>query len=113
MFSLIAESSNGCRICGSALGKPSLSADSVGQRAAKDLIEDINNGGAVDRYTQDQVFTVLNIFILNRNQFTVNHIYGAFLWKVVDKDGSDNITHKDCHLFRRTVNRSMSSTDFH
>jgi RNA 3'-terminal phosphate cyclase (ATP) len=42
---------------GSALGKRGVSAEAVGETAAKDLIEDIRSGGAVDRYTQDQVFS--------------------------------------------------------
>jgi len=52
---LIAESSNGCRVCGSALGKQSVSTESVGESAAKDLIEDMSCGAVVDRYLQDQL----------------------------------------------------------
>ncbi|CAG2183110.1 unnamed protein product, partial [Oppiella nova] len=57
---LIAESSNGCRVCGSALGKQSVSTESVGESAAKDLIEDMSCGAVVDRYLQDQVIIHCN-----------------------------------------------------
>ncbi|CAG2114504.1 unnamed protein product [Medioppia subpectinata] len=52
---LIAESSTGCRVCGSALGKQSISTEAVGESAAKDLIEDLSHGSTVDRYLQDQL----------------------------------------------------------
>ena len=50
---------------GSALGKRSLSAEEVGQTAAKELIEDLSCGGAVDRYIQDQVSQRPKTFNLN------------------------------------------------
>ncbi|XP_054161700.1 RNA 3'-terminal phosphate cyclase-like [Oppia nitens] len=52
---LVAESSTGLRMGGSALGRQSVSAEAVGQSAAKELIEDMNYGATVDRYLQDQL----------------------------------------------------------
>ena len=47
-------------MCGSALGKQSVSTESVGESAAKDLIEDMSYGAVVDRYLQDQVIIDCN-----------------------------------------------------
>lgn len=52
---LVAETSTGCRLAGSALGKKGVRANIVGQNAAEILIRNIEHGGCVDEYLQDQL----------------------------------------------------------
>jgi RNA 3'-terminal phosphate cyclase len=54
-FSLVAETSTGCLLGGSALGKRDLKAEQVGQKAADELLQSINTEACVDSYSQDQV----------------------------------------------------------
>lgn len=53
--SLVAETSTGCILGGSALGKRNESAEQTGSRAAEDLLVAIKEGACVDKYTQDQL----------------------------------------------------------
>lgn len=58
-YSIFAETSTGCVIGGTALGKRGVPAEDVGRAAADQLIESINNNACVDQYTQDQVSHIL------------------------------------------------------
>jgi hypothetical protein len=58
--SLVAETSTGCILGGSALGRRQLKAEQVGERAAGELLQSINTGACVDSYFQDQV--ILHFF---------------------------------------------------
>jgi RNA 3'-terminal phosphate cyclase len=44
---------------GSALGSPRLAAEAVGKRAAEELVEALEAGGAVDKYIQVMVVVVM------------------------------------------------------
>jgi len=52
---VVARTSTGCVLGGSALGAPRLAAEQVGRRAAEELLEALEAGGAVDKYIQDQM----------------------------------------------------------
>lgn len=52
---IVAETSTGCLLAGSALGKRGVSADKVGIDAAEMLLANLRHGGAVDEYLQDQL----------------------------------------------------------
>ncbi|XP_013407646.1 RNA 3'-terminal phosphate cyclase [Lingula anatina] len=52
---LVAETSTGCRLAGSALGQKGLPAQDVGESAATMLLTSLEHGGCVDEYLQDQL----------------------------------------------------------
>lgn len=52
---VVAETSTGCLLAGSALGKRGVNADKVGIDAAEMLLANLRHGGAVDEYLQDQL----------------------------------------------------------
>nr|KAF6397891.1 RNA 3'-terminal phosphate cyclase [Rousettus aegyptiacus] len=52
---IIAETSTGCLLAGSSLGKRGVNADKVGIEAAEMLLANLRHGGAVDEYLQDQL----------------------------------------------------------
>ncbi|XP_070563804.1 RNA 3'-terminal phosphate cyclase-like isoform X2 [Ptychodera flava] len=52
---VVAETSTGCLLAGSALGKKGVPAQQVGQDAADMLIRNLQYGGCVDEYLQDQL----------------------------------------------------------
>ncbi|XP_013790831.1 RNA 3'-terminal phosphate cyclase-like isoform X1 [Limulus polyphemus] len=52
---IMAETSTGCLLGGSALGRKGESAEKVGEAAAKELLDDLNCGGCVDHHLQDQL----------------------------------------------------------
>ncbi|XP_076326599.1 RNA 3'-terminal phosphate cyclase-like [Tachypleus tridentatus] len=52
---IMAETSTGCLLGGSALGRKGESAEKVGEAAAKELLDDITSGGCVDHHLQDQL----------------------------------------------------------
>jgi len=52
---LVAKTSTGCVLGGSALGAPRVSAEKTGAKAAEELLEAIECGGCVDKYIQDQM----------------------------------------------------------
>lgn len=52
---IVAETSTGCILAGSALGKRGVSADRVGLEAAEMLLMNLRHGGCVDQYLQDQI----------------------------------------------------------
>ncbi|XP_069794106.1 RNA 3'-terminal phosphate cyclase [Narcine bancroftii] len=52
---IFAETSTGCVLAGSALGKRGVSADRVGSEAAEMLLINLRHGGCVDQYLQDQI----------------------------------------------------------
>jgi len=52
---VIAKSSTGCILCGSAIGEKGKKAEDVGIEAAKSLAKDIEHGACIDEYLQDQV----------------------------------------------------------
>lgn len=54
-FSIAAETTTGCILAASALGKRNVSAHDVGIQAAEDLLEDLSYRSCVDRHLQDQV----------------------------------------------------------
>lgn len=51
---ITATTSTNCLLGGSSLGKRSITSESVGETAAKDLIDDYNSSACVDRHVQDQ-----------------------------------------------------------
>ncbi|XP_077981104.1 RNA 3'-terminal phosphate cyclase-like [Glandiceps talaboti] len=52
---VVAETSTGCRLAGTALGKRGVPAQQVGQDAADMLVRNLQHGGCVDEYLQDQL----------------------------------------------------------
>jgi len=52
---LVAKTSTGCILGGSALGGARVSPEETGQRAAEELLEAVECGGCVDKYIQDQM----------------------------------------------------------
>lgn len=52
---IMAETSTGCLLGGSALGRKGERAEKVGEVAAKELLDDITSGGCVDHHLQDQL----------------------------------------------------------
>ncbi|KAJ7332448.1 hypothetical protein JRQ81_014628 [Phrynocephalus forsythii] len=52
---IVAETSTGCLLAGSSLGKRGKNADKVGIEAAEMLLANLRHGGAVDDYLQDQL----------------------------------------------------------
>ncbi|XP_071484413.1 RNA 3'-terminal phosphate cyclase-like [Diadema antillarum] len=52
---LVAETTTGCRIAGSSLGKRGKQAEDVGREAAEELLKNLKHGGCVDEYLQDQL----------------------------------------------------------
>jgi len=52
---LVGETDTGCLFGSSSIGAKGAQAEKVGEQAAKELIEDIGSGGAVDRHMQDQL----------------------------------------------------------
>lgn len=55
MIRLIAKTDTGCTFCASAIGSKKMTAEQVGSEAAEILIRNINGGGCVDEYMQDQL----------------------------------------------------------
>lgn len=56
---LVAETTTGCYLGGSALGKKGKQAEHVGQEAAEELVNNLYHGGCVDDYIQDQVILLM------------------------------------------------------
>jgi len=52
---LVAKTSTGCVLGGSALGSPRVSTEETGRKAASELLEAVESGGCVDKYIQDQM----------------------------------------------------------
>lgn len=52
---VVAETSTGCRLAGSSLGKRGKQAEDVGREAADELLKNLQHGGCVDEYLQDQL----------------------------------------------------------
>jgi len=52
---LVAKTSTGCILGGSALGGPKISPEETGIKAAEELLEAVECGGCVDKYIQDQM----------------------------------------------------------
>eukprot|EP00092_Neocalanus_flemingeri_P019123 GFUD01020714.1.p1 GENE.GFUD01020714.1~~GFUD01020714.1.p1 ORF type:complete len:405 (+),score=120.76 GFUD01020714.1:115-1329(+) len=52
---LVAKTSTGCILGGSALGAPRISPEETGMKAAEELLEAVECGGCVDKYIQDQM----------------------------------------------------------
>jgi RNA 3'-terminal phosphate cyclase (ATP) len=50
-----AETTTGCLLAASALGKRGVSAEDVGTQATEDLLNDLSCQACVDRHLQDQV----------------------------------------------------------
>ncbi|CAI9736737.1 3' [Octopus vulgaris] len=56
---LVAETTTGCLLAGSGLGKRGRSAEDVGYQAASSLLDNIFHGGCVDDYLQDQLIILM------------------------------------------------------
>ena len=56
---LWAETDNGCLIGGSAVSTREKKPDTVGEEAAKELVRNLDHGGCVDEYLQDQMIIFL------------------------------------------------------
>ncbi|XP_065837017.1 RNA 3'-terminal phosphate cyclase-like [Oscarella lobularis] len=52
---LVGETSSGCLLAGSGLGEKGVRAEEVGREAADSLISNLDSGGCVDEYLQDQL----------------------------------------------------------
>lgn len=52
---LVATTTTGCVVGGSALGSPRVQAEETGRRAAEELLESVECGGCVDKFIQDQM----------------------------------------------------------
>jgi RNA 3'-terminal phosphate cyclase (ATP) len=50
-----AETSTGCRLGADCAGAPRRSAEAIGRRVARDLLEDLGSGASVDRHLADQL----------------------------------------------------------
>ncbi len=55
MYRVGAETTTGCILAASALGKRGISAHDVGTQATEDLLNDLSYQACVDRHLQDQV----------------------------------------------------------
>jgi len=60
-INIIAETSTGCLLGGSALGKRELKAEEVGRKAADELLQSINTRACVDSYAQDQMILLMAV----------------------------------------------------
>jgi len=58
---LVARTSTGCVLGGSALGSPRVSAEVTGRKAAEELLEAVEAGGCVDKYIQDQMIIFMSL----------------------------------------------------
>lgn len=56
---LIAETSTGCLLAGSGLGSRDVKAEDVGRQAAEELLHNLDHGGCVDDYMQDQLIIMM------------------------------------------------------
>lgn len=56
---MVAETSTGCVLGGSALGKRDERLEDTGKRAAEELLNAIKGGACVDKHTQDQVIVFM------------------------------------------------------
>lgn len=54
-FALFAEFSGECRLGADGIGAPRRRAEGIGQRVARQLLDEIGAGGSVDRFTTDQL----------------------------------------------------------
>jgi len=52
---IVAKTSTGCILGGSALGSPKVSPQDTGRKCAEELLEAVECGGCVDKYVQDQL----------------------------------------------------------
>jgi len=52
---LVAKTSTGCILGGSALGSPKVTPWDTGKKCAEELLEAVESGGCVDKYVQDQM----------------------------------------------------------
>lgn len=55
MYRVGAETTTGCLLAASALGKRGVPAESVGTQATEDLLHDLSYQACVDQHLQDQV----------------------------------------------------------
>jgi RNA 3'-terminal phosphate cyclase (ATP) len=58
---LMAETTTGCRLAGSGLGSRDVTPEQVGTQAAEELIRNIEHGGCVDEYLQDQLIIFMTL----------------------------------------------------
>lgn len=56
---MVAETSTGCILGGSALGKREVRPEETGKRAAEELLSAIREGACVDKHTQDQMIVFM------------------------------------------------------
>ncbi|KAK2148904.1 hypothetical protein LSH36_476g02054 [Paralvinella palmiformis] len=56
---IIAETSTGCFLSGSAIGSRGVPAEEVGAKAGQMLVDNLNHGGCVDDYLQDQLVILM------------------------------------------------------
>ncbi|CAL1535566.1 unnamed protein product [Lymnaea stagnalis] len=58
---VVAETSTGCLLGGSALGKPRSPAEETGAAAVRELAEAVSSGGCVDQHLQDQLILLMTL----------------------------------------------------
>lgn len=79
---MVAETTTGCLLAGSASGKKGVPAEDVAKEALYSLIEDLDHQACVDQYAQDQVSLQTQIKLNNSSYyflfffFIVYFIYG-------------------------------------
>ncbi|KAK6179432.1 hypothetical protein SNE40_011793 [Patella caerulea] len=56
---VVAETTNGCLLSGSGLGKKGVPAEKVGSVAGQMLVDNLQHGGCVDEYLQDQLILLM------------------------------------------------------
>ena len=64
---IVAHTSTGCLLAGSALGERGKSAEKVGIEAAEMLVNNLKDGGCVDEYLQDQLILFMALAKVLRN----------------------------------------------
>lgn len=72
---LVADTSTGCKIGGSGLGEANKSAVQIGEEAATEILNNIQAGGCVDEYLQDQ--------LISKDSFCFQLAFKEFFWLLV------------------------------
>jgi RNA 3'-terminal phosphate cyclase (ATP) len=68
---LVAETSTGCLLGGSAVGSPQISLEETAKQATRELLEAIKGNGCVDEYLQDQLIIYMAL-ASGTSEFTCN-----------------------------------------
>ncbi|XP_022097179.1 RNA 3'-terminal phosphate cyclase-like [Acanthaster planci] len=96
---VVADTSTGCKLAGSSLGKKGVPAEQVGKDAAEMLLKNLDDGGCVDEYLQDQVrrhqeFSILFRFFVEFHSLCTCFSKEAFLKLQVPVLSNPSNSHK-------------------